>query len=166
MPKKTPPLSTELFSRLLADAVKADPKRAGDLIAEALPPDRAKQLVATLAETLNLELPREEGRLDEDTYSLWGRCHKDSGDRHMSQGQAGLAGSPLQRSAFQEADEKYRLAIEKYRKAFEVAEGFFPGINVATLTFLRAGLCTSLGRIADAQFRGDVVADPRPAVRQ
>jgi hypothetical protein len=78
-----------------------------------------------------------EGHLDEDTFSLWGRCHKEPGDRHREAGQKSADGSAVQRSAFKEAEDAYRLAIEQYTKAYAVAGGFFPCINVATLTFLR-----------------------------
>ena len=82
--------------------------------------------------------------VDEDTLALAGRCHKDRGDRDL---RAGLAtGSSDSRAAdervdaFEEADEEYSCAIDRYRQAYALAGGFFPGINVATLLFLRGGL--------------------------
>ena len=88
--------------------------------------------------------------LDQDTYALWGRCFKDSGDLLMREGLRNEAGSELQISAFREAALKYRSAIEKYSEAFEVAKGFFAGINVATLTFLSAGLFKCVGQSEEA----------------
>lgn len=85
------------------------------------------------------------GRLDEDTLSLWGRCYKDRGDRHLEIGLRSADSSPEQLSAFEEAEQEYRHAIDQYTKAYAEAGGFFPGINVATLTFLRAGLSARLG---------------------
>ncbi len=90
------------------------------------------------------------GHLDEDTYGLWGRCYKEPGDIHRLTGQNAPDKSAGQKSEFKEADDAYRLAIEQYTKAYAVAAGFFPGINVATLTFLRAGLCARMGRSKDA----------------
>lgn len=84
--------------------------------------------------------------LDEDTFSLWGRCHKQPGDRFLDTALRSALGSAARRSAFQEADVEYGLAVEQYEKACAVNGGFFPGINVATLTFLRAGLCAQLDR--------------------
>lgn len=92
-----------------------------------------------------------DGRLDEDTFSLWGRCYKDPGDRHLEIGQKSDPGSADQESAFREAEEAYRDAVKHYTNAYLLAGGFFPGINVATLTFLRAGLCERLDRREEAR---------------
>jgi tetratricopeptide (TPR) repeat protein len=90
------------------------------------------------------------GRLDSDTFSLWGRCYKEQGDGHLDVGLGEKPDSAAQRSAFQEAEESYGHAIKHYINAYEVDRGFFPAINIATLTFLRAGLCTRLERSDDA----------------
>jgi tetratricopeptide (TPR) repeat protein len=89
--------------------------------------------------------------MDEDTYGLWGRCHKETGDWYLESGFKYVQGSERQRSAFEEAEEAYGLAIERYQQAFRVMAGFFPGINLATLLFLRAGLNARLGRLAEVE---------------
>jgi hypothetical protein len=84
--------------------------------------------------------------LGEDGYSLWGRCHKEAGDRFLENGRRCERGSAEQRSAFEDADDAYSLAVMRYQQAYDVDQGFFPGINLATLLFLRAGLNTCLNR--------------------
>jgi tetratricopeptide repeat protein/uncharacterized protein associated with vWA-MoxR-VMAP ternary system len=85
------------------------------------------------------------GNLDQDTWALWGRCCKDRGDLHLA---AGLAASS--RSSFRDADDDYREAIDKYEKARAADGGFFSAINIATLTFLRAGLARAAGRVEES----------------
>ncbi|MGO9463904.1 MAG: TRAFs-binding domain-containing protein [Isosphaeraceae bacterium] len=88
--------------------------------------------------------------MGEDAYSLWGRCYKEAGDRHLESGRRCERGSAEQRSSFEDADDAYILAVARYRQAYEVEGGFFPGINLATLLFLRAGLSACLDRPAEA----------------
>jgi serine/threonine protein kinase len=81
---------------------------------------------------------REHKVLDEDTLSLRGRCWKDAGDRALSQ------------HLESEALRLYGLAEEDYRKAYALRRDRFPGINVATLRFLRAALASRLGQTAQS----------------
>lgn len=103
------------------------------------------------------------GRLDEDTYALWGRCHKDAGHEHLDRGLAlpASAGgpdeaerepaSPLVRSgAAGAAEAEYLKAEEQYDKGYRLKGNWFPGINVAFLRFLRAALAAQAGRVADS----------------
>lgn len=89
------------------------------------------------------------GRLDEDTYSLWGRIHKDAGDAGLGRGLAHPPGDPRRWVAFEAADREYELALVRYRKGFALAATGFPGVNVACLTLVRAGLARDRG------FRGE-----------
>jgi hypothetical protein len=88
--------------------------------------------------------------IGEDAYSLWGRCHKDVGDRHLEKGRAFDRGSAEQRSEFEDADDAYSLAVARYQQAYDMDDGFFPAINLATLLFVRAGLNACLNRPAEA----------------
>jgi hypothetical protein len=88
--------------------------------------------------------------IGEDAYSLWGRCYKEAGDRHLEDGRSCERGSAEQRSAFEDADDSYSLAALRYQQAFDVDGGFFPGINLATLLFVRAGLNACLDRKDEA----------------
>jgi tetratricopeptide (TPR) repeat protein len=78
-----------------------------------------------------------EGALDEDTLSLWARIHKDAGD-------AALAAEKLA-----EAERSYARAEELYERAYALGRDRFPGINVATLRFVRAGLRKALAGSAE-----------------
>ena len=88
--------------------------------------------------------------IGEDVYSLWGRCCKEAGDRYLENGRSCQRGSAEQRSAFEEADDAYAPAVPRYQQAYELQNGFFPGINLATLLFLRAGLNACLACPAEA----------------
>ncbi len=88
--------------------------------------------------------------MGEDAYSLWGRCYKEAGDRNLENGRRCERGSAEQRSSFEDADDAYILAVARYQQAYDVEGGFFPGINLATLLFLRAGLNTCLDRPSEA----------------
>ena len=88
--------------------------------------------------------------IGEDAYSLWGRTYKQTGDRYLKYGRDCKPGSAEQLAAFEEADEAYALAVTRYQRAYDVDAGFFPGINLATLLFLRAGLNARLNRLAES----------------
>ena len=104
--------------------------------------------------------------LGEDVYSLWGRCCKEAGDRYLENGRSCQRGSAEQRSAFEEADDAYGQAVPRYQQAYEVQNGFFPGINLATLLFLRAGLNACLGRPAEAASLRRQSSDLAASLRQ
>lgn len=86
------------------------------------------------------------GRLDEDTYALWGRCHKDAGHAHLDRGLALPALAPTRGLAFEDADHEYARALVQYQKSYALAGNWFPGVNVAFLLFLRAGLAADRGQ--------------------
>ncbi|HZZ79846.1 MAG TPA: tetratricopeptide repeat-containing protein [Gemmataceae bacterium] len=91
-----------------------------------------------------------DGALDEDTWSLWGRCHKDHGDAELVAGMKQWD-SPDARIRFEEGDRHYHDSLTKYQAALMAAGGFFSSINIATLTFLRAALCKHLNRDSESQ---------------
>lgn len=108
--------------------------------------------------------------LDIDTWSLWGRCHKDAGHEALDQALA-ATDAAVRDIKFERADKEYSLAIEKYDRAYRLNDAFdhFPGINVATLTFLRAGLARTTGRgdtaatlLVDARARAKQLIDQSP----
>jgi hypothetical protein len=76
--------------------------------------------------------------LDRDTVALWGRILKDRGYARLDAGD--LAG----------AERAFADAEAAYLRGFRSARDYFPGINVATLRFLRASL---LRQIAEAGLR-------------
>ena len=83
------------------------------------------------------------GRLDEDTFSLWGRCYKDAGDDARLAAES-ASGDP--HASLLQADESYRRACEYYERGYNLDGNQFPGINLATLLLVRAALAKSLGR--------------------
>lgn len=85
------------------------------------------------------------GRLDEDTYALWGRCYKDTGHKHLDCGLALPARSPERMLALADADTQYKEASIQYGKGFELSWNWFPGINLAFMTFMRAALARDRG---------------------
>jgi|GEM_PF-2955393 len=85
------------------------------------------------------------GRLDEDTYSLWGRCYKDKGHVQLDRGLAFPARSAERMLALTEADTEYKQASIQYEKGFKLSGNWFPGINLAFLTFMRAALARDRG---------------------
>ncbi len=110
--------------------------------------------------------------MDEDTLCLWGRIYKEAGDRHLLQAVADGDRPEIQRISFEEADEQFALAVERYEQAFAVKRGSFPAINVATLKLVRAGLNHRLGhpdaaaesRRQSRQMAGDIIAMDLPLV--
>jgi tetratricopeptide (TPR) repeat protein len=72
------------------------------------------------------------GLADEDILCLWGRIHKDRGS-------AALAADDLAA-----AEREFTRAEERYEKAYGLRGHRFPGINIATLRFVRAGLIKTL----------------------
>ena len=68
---------------------------------------------------------------DEETLCRVGRMCKDLGDR-------GLAECPVPINALQghSAWQWYDAAFKRYREAFEISEGYYPGVNAATLALL------------------------------
>lgn len=87
------------------------------------------------------------GQLDTDTFSLWGRCHKDLGDRYAAAGD------------YAAAEREYAAAEARYEQAYKASNGdYFPGINVATVRLLRAVVLRQLldGTDPDAQDRDEV----------
>jgi tetratricopeptide (TPR) repeat protein len=126
---------------------------------------RRAEAVARLAEIGR----RFRGALDEDTLGLWGRCHKEAGHDHLDRGLAAPAGSTDRRAALESADGEYALAADRYRQAYRLAGNPFPGVNVATVLFLRAGLAFDRGeqeaadRLAGEARRlaGDLLAAPQ-----
>jgi tetratricopeptide (TPR) repeat protein len=107
-----------------------------------------------------------EGRLDEDTFCLWGRCHKDAGHEHLDRGRRLPVGgavperepdSPLvQSGAAAAADREYELGRQRYEQGYNLSGGWFPAVNVAFLTFMRAALAKQMGRPDEsARLRGE-----------
>ena len=82
--------------------------------------------------------------LGEDLLSLWGRIFKDRGDAHLKAGDAAAA------------EAAFRDAQRLYDRAYALHRDRFPGINVATLAFLRSGLMKAM---ADAVVRGSASDD-------
>ena len=87
-----------------------------------------------------------DGHLDEDTFSLMGRLHKDLGTRELTRGLQSPQNSAVRQSCFREAIEALEKASDEYGRAYHLEHGFFSGINLATLRFLLAGLRKSLGQ--------------------
>lgn len=113
-----------------------------------------------------------DGRLNEDTYSLWGRCHKEAGHECLDAAQKPDAPPDARATALQDADRAYEHALEQYGKAVAVAASAFPAVNVAFLTFMRAALARATGRStrADELLEGSqrlakaLLAENRPKV--
>jgi tetratricopeptide (TPR) repeat protein len=88
-----------------------------------------------------------EGQLDEDTFGLWGRCSKVLGDTALARAE-GLPAGGGRLAAYAEADQRYAEAAARYEKGYNLAFDRFPGINLATLRLVRAGLARALGQRA------------------
>jgi tetratricopeptide (TPR) repeat protein len=96
------------------------------------------------------ELEAEFPTLDEETLCRWGGLFKQDGHEALR----GTGGATV-------AERCYQNALEKYERAYQLRRDPYPGINVATLWFLRAGLARELGRTteaADDQARARAVA--------
>lgn len=101
-----------------------------------------------------------EGRLDEDTFCLWGRCHKDVGHEHLDRGGPLPGGGAVpdrepasvlvQSGAAAAADREYELGRQRYEQGYDLSGGWFPAVNVAFLTFMRAALAKQMGRPDEA----------------
>lgn len=70
--------------------------------------------------------------LGEDALALWGRIHKDEGDAALARGDLAAA------------EAAFRKAQALYDRAHATNRDRFPGINVATLAFLRGGLVKAM----------------------
>jgi len=78
------------------------------------------------AEAALTQLDAEFQPLDEEFLCRWGRFYKEHGDRHDVNANTASA--------------YYRQALAKYRQAYAVRQGHFPGINVAAVLHLLAAL--------------------------
>src|SRR5262249_55110744 len=63
-----------------------------------------------------------------------GRLYKDQGDRH------------LERKEYALAEKAYRRSAERYADGYAIRKGHYPGINLATLLLIQAGLARLTGR--------------------
>ena len=79
------------------------------------------------------ELDREFGNLDEETQSRWGRIFKDQGDAHVELPWSAPAGG---KANPQMASTYYRKSLDRYRQAYGIRSGYYPGINMATLLLI------------------------------
>jgi tetratricopeptide (TPR) repeat protein len=66
--------------------------------------------------------------VNEETRGRWGRLYKNMGDC------ARKAGDLVR------AEERYRQALEQYRRGYDLRQGHYPGINAATMLLLLAAL--------------------------
>jgi hypothetical protein len=104
-----------------------------------------QELVLTLMESGRLEeaelaLKRFEKAspiLDEEFLCRWGRLFKDRGDEYVRlpwSEARGLEPNPAL------AAELYRKSLDKYGQAYQIRQGYYPGINKATLLLLLGSL--------------------------
>ncbi len=164
----TDPADLDAAGRLLAALTAPDRyptalhlwyERAFNLVRRGRPAD-AEELLADVDRRFG-------GRLDEDTYCLWGRLSKDRGHAHLDAGLPLPAGDPRRTLAFELADEEYATAAGRYRRACEAPGSEYPAVNVAFLALLRAALALARGRAAEsaalaaeARQRADAVLAP------
>ncbi len=83
------------------------------------------------------------GSLDEDCYSLLGRCHKQAGHDAMTKAEAEV--DPLaRRPLWIQAETEYRDALKHYDRGYQLNAHPFPGINVAHLKVMQAAIAKRL----------------------
>lgn len=90
--------------------------------------------------------------VDEDTLCLLARCHKDRGDGALKAG------------AFSESQRNYQTSIDYYQRAYDLAHDRFPGINVAALRLILAGVLARQqdeGRVSQATTIEDLCLSSR-----
>jgi tetratricopeptide (TPR) repeat protein len=87
--------------------------------------------------------------IDEECYSLWGRCYKDRGDQCLLNADAVGVSAEIRKCHLEDADAEYEKAILQYERAYRQHRGAFPGINLATLHLIRQGIQTQLGKTAE-----------------
>ena len=109
--------------------------------------DRCEEALAQLVEIGETF----QGQLDEDTLSLWGKCHKARGDQFRAAGLRTGSSQAERLTALAEADRAYVEACRRYEQAYGLEHNWFPGINLATLWLMRAALAGELGRLTDRE---------------
>lgn len=83
----------------------------------------------------------------EELLCRFGRMYKDHGDTARTA------------KDYSSAEISYRKSADRYEKAYKIRDGHYPGINLATLSLIRAGLARLTGRRADEkQLRADATS--------
>lgn len=91
------------------------------------------------------------GRLNEDTHSLWGRCHKTAGHERLEAALLPTAKPEARAAALEDAERAYLHALEQYNKALVCAATGFPKVNVAFLKFVLAAVAREHGHAKRAE---------------